>query len=217
METLQVLQKVFGFEPNILSCSQFLNTDEYKGVFKEILSDIHSLGLEDLVRDTIPEMYQENQSAYLYTLHEIACVEYLQRTLGIETKIGPDKEKQYDLIMKRLGMDLSFGYLIDAYAVGSRVPEKVVHYVPTHRGTTNGQRIFFDDVMYISKNRSQMGPETASRYLLTVASLAGQILGKDYFTQDYIRRLKGKKLRRKARRLVIDNIIKPYRNAMDEQ
>ena len=111
----------------------------------------------------------------------------------------------------------SAGDLIDAYAVGSRVPEKVVHYVPTHRGTTNGQRIFFDDVMYISKNRSQMGPETASRYLLTVASLAGQILGKDYFTQDYIRRLKGKKLRRKARRLVIDNIIKPYRYAMDEQ
>ncbi|MAG08499.1 hypothetical protein CMO89_03430 [Candidatus Woesearchaeota archaeon] len=209
LNALESLKSVYGFQPDIIISSDFMRSGEYRTVVEETEEQAREKGLSDKLMNTVPEEFRESHGI-VYPLNEIACVEFLKRTRGIEAKTGPSKEGKYDSIMRSLGMDIDFAYLIDAYALGTKEPETVIPYIPNHRGKDNGQRIFLDDG-YKAECKINLGPELALRYLLRLASVAGYSLGKNYLTNEEISSLYGRKLKKTARHLVEENILAPYR------
>ncbi|MBL7055117.1 hypothetical protein ISS05_05140 [Candidatus Woesearchaeota archaeon] len=209
--TLEGLKFLYSYEPEILTSSEFMKSREYGDVLKEVKEQIEEAELMDKLLQTVPEKFRKTEDALKYPLNEIACVEFLRRTKDVEVKIGPSKEKDYDEIMLELGLGIDFAYVIDAYAFGTKEPEQVIHYIPTHRGKTNGQRIFLDEPIYTAEAKLLLGPEKASKYLLRLSSVVGYRLGKDYLTQEEINNLHGKKLKKKAKNFVLENILKPYK------
>ncbi len=203
------LKRIYGFSPEILLCSEFMSSSRYQGIFSSLKKEIKERNLEDFVRELVPQNKRAVESAIYYPLHEFACVQYLVEQ-GFLLKIGPAKEQDYDQIMKKLGIGISFAYLLNAYALGTRSADKVIHYVPSSRGPNNGQRIFFGDDERKASIKLQQGGDEALHYFCKIASVSGQLLGKDYLLQEEINSLSGKKLKQKAIRLVVDNIIKPY-------
>jgi len=208
---LENLSSLYKFRPEIIICSDFMKTQEYNAVLKDMEQQVKEKGLTDKLLETVPEKHRQSQDALVYPLNEVACVEFLRKTKGIEVKIGPSKEKPYDDVMQKLGLGISFAYVIDAYALGTREPEQVIHYVPTHKGKTNGQRLFLDESIHKAESKLLLGPEEALKYLLRLSSAAGYVLGKDCLTQEEIDKLNCRKLKKITRRFVLENIIKPYK------
>jgi hypothetical protein len=209
---VRVIQKfnlLYDLESVPLFCSDFMRSKEYIHTFQQISKKINDAGLIKRVLDTVPKNKKHLASARNYPIHEIACVQFLSER-GYSLKIGPTKEKQYDQIMTRLGFDVSFAYLLDAYALGTRTADSVVHYVSTSRGPNNGQRIFIEDDKRKVKIKLQQGCDEALRYFCKIASLSGHLLGLDYREENEINSLHGKKLKRETIQLVLDNIVKPY-------
>ncbi|MBI4170570.1 MAG: hypothetical protein HY514_02665 [Candidatus Aenigmarchaeota archaeon] len=212
-QTMSKLSDLYGFRPEIIKCSDFMRSTEYTKVVAEIKDKASEERVKQKLLETVPQRYRMQQNALHYPMSEIACVEFLRKTCGMQVKLGPSKEKAYDEIMKDLGIDMKFAYLIDAYSFGSAVPEKVVHYVPTDRGKTYGQRLFIGDPMHLLKTKLLMGPEEASRYMLRVASVAGKRLGKNFMTDNEITYSRGRVLKKRASRLALENITIPYKEA----
>ncbi len=213
LETLDTLSRVYPDGPQIVLCSDYMNTPAYKQKFIEIKEQVASdRTLSGLTSGTVPERIHDRQASEDYPLHEFACVKHMQ-DMGYTMKLGPSKEKQYDEIMKNMGIMVSFGYILDAYCLGTRTPDKVVHYVPGSRGTNNGQRIFFGDSKHQIKSKIYQGNDVALRYFCRIASVSGYLLGKDYLGEDEIEMMHGKKLKKNALQLVMKNIIEPYMEA----
>jgi len=213
---LDGLGKLYEFDPTIIVSSDFMHSKSYRDVLGEIESRVKHQGLMDKLLQTIPEKYRES-SGITYPLNEIACVEFLRRERGIEVKLGPSKEIIYDEVMRELGLAIDFAYVIDAYALGTKEPEKVIHYIPDHRGRTNGQRLFLDEPLYNAEAKLLLGPEDASRYLLRVASVSGYRLGLDYLSEEEIQNLHGRKLKKVTKKFVLENILKPYRDVVSDE
>ena len=135
----------------------------------------------------------------------------------MEAKIGPSTEVVYDALIRDLGLDIGFAYLIDAYALGTKQPEKVIHYIPNHKGKTGGQRLFLDEPLSIAESKILLGPEESSHYLLRLASIAGYHIGKNYLTKGEIDNLHGKKLKKITKNLVLENILKPYKEVVQNE
>lgn len=211
---LSGLSQLYDFYPEIIISSGFMQSDGYRTVLKEIEEIVKDKGYTERVLQTVPEKFRILPNATAYPVNEIACVEFLRMEMGIEAKLGPFKELVYDRIMRELGLSVDFAYVIDAYALGTKEPEEVIHYIPTHRGITNGQRLFLDEPLYKSGSKLLLGPEEASRYLLRVASASGYRLGKDYLTEEEIQNLNGKKLKKVAKGFVLENILKPYKGVV---
>jgi hypothetical protein len=211
------LSRLYGFEPEIIISSSFMRSEEYREVLEETEQKIEDQGCAEKVLQTVPEKFRDSPNAIVYPLNEIACVEFLRRERGIEVKLGPSKELAYDRIMRELGLGIDFAYVIDAYALGTREPEEVVHYIPNHRGLTNGQRVFLDEPMHKAYSKLLLGPEEASRFLLRLASASGHRLGKDYLSEDDIRSLHGKKLKKITTRFVLENILGPYKEVVQDE
>ena len=74
-----------------------------------------------------------------------------------------------------------------------------------------GQRIFLNEDIKKSEAKLMLGPEEANKYLLKIASISGFLLNKEYSTEEEINNLKGKRLKKITKRLVLDNIILPYK------
>ena len=74
-----------------------------------------------------------------------------------------------------------------------------------------GQRIFLNEDIKKSEAKLMLGPEEANKYLLKIASISGFLLNKGYLTEEEINNLKGKRLKKITKRLVLDNIILPYK------
>jgi hypothetical protein len=204
------LKNIYGDSPEIVLCSDFMRSEEYSQTFQPIKRQIESdSNLADLVLQSVPENKRNMPSARDYPLHEFACVKYfLDR--GFSLKIGPSKEKVYDRVMQMLGFQIDFEYLLDAYALGTKSPDKVVHYVPNSKGSNNGQRIFFGEDERIVKAKLRQGCDEALRYFCKIASVSGYLLGQRYLATEEISKLYGRKLKRETIELVLDNIIKPY-------
>jgi len=211
------LSQLYGFDPEIILSSSFMRSEDYKNILKEIEQKVENQGCAEKVLQTVPEKFRHSPNATVYPLNEIACVEFLRRERGIEAKLGPSKELVYDRIMRELGLGVDFAYVIDAYALGTREPEEVVHYIPNHRGLTNGQRLFLDEPIYKAESKLLLGPEETSRYLLKVASASGYRMGKDYLSDEDIQSLHGKKLKKVAKRFVLENILKPYKEVVQDE
>lgn len=211
------LSHLYGFEPEVILSSSFMRSGSYRDVLREIEEKVEDQGCAEKVMQTVPEKFRDSPKATRYPLNEIACVEFLRRERGIEAKLGPSKELVYDKIMRELDLSVDFAYVIDAYALGTREPEEVVHYIPNHRGLTNGQRLFLDEPICKAQSKLLLGPEEASRYLLRLASASGYRLGKDYLPEEDIRSLYGKKLKKIARGFVLENILKPYKEVVQDE
>lgn len=194
---LSKLKKIYNFNPEVLLTSDFMHTEEYNSLLIETTEKCEILNENDRHKEYVR-----------YVLNEIACTEFL-RIKGAEVKLGPSKEKEYDTLMREIGLNIEFAYVIDAYALGTKELCSVVHYVPEHRGI-NGQRVMIDDSVSSIESKLIIGPDDASNYFLKMASASGRVLGGKYFQEDEINRLKGNKLRKITRDLVIENIIKPY-------
>lgn len=214
--SLNVLSKIYDFRPNIIVSSDFMRTSEYKQTSESIERRISELGLNDDLLKTVPPKYRTYENPCLYPLNEIACVDFLIKNQGIGVKIGPSKEHSYDSIMRKIGLNVNFAYVIDAYALGTENnhAESVIHYIPEHRGT--GQRLLLPDSMFRKEeDKIMLGPDEAARYFLTLASVSGHRLNKTYLSPEEIKQLFGKKLRKVSRNLVLENIIKPYQEAAE--
>ncbi len=216
-KALAGLSQLYSFEPEIIISSDFMKLASYRDVLKEIEQKVEDQKCTEKILHTVPKKFRGSPNATIYPLNEIACVEFLRREKGVEVKLGPSKELVYDRIMRELCLDVDFAYVIDAYALGTKKPEKVVHYIPNHRGLTNGQRLFLDEPIYKAQSKLLLGPEETSRYLLKIASASGYRLGKDYLSDEDIQCLHGKKLKKVAKRFVLENILKPYKEVVQDE
>lgn len=213
-DSLRALERLYNIGADIIISSDFMGSDEYKDVLHMVREYATDKYIEDLLLETVPEKHRENENSLEYPLNEIACVEFLRRKHGYEVKLGPSKEMLYDKIIRYIEIPISFGYVIDAYALGTQKPEKVVHYIPSNRGI-GGQRLFLDDMLPTASAKLLLGPEEASRYLLRVASAAGIRLGHEYLTEKEIVSLQDKRLKKTAKRLVMNNILEPYMRVVE--
>ncbi len=214
---LDALSKLYGFEPEVIVSSDFMRSRGYSAVFNEIEERINDLRLSERVLQTVPVKFRTLPNAAAYPINEIACVEYLRREKKIEIKLGPLNELVYDRLMRELRLPVDFAYVIDAYALGTRQPEKVIHYIPTHNGATNGTRLLLEDPLDKSSAKLLFGPEEASRYLLKVASASGYRLELQHLTEEEIENVYGKKLKKVARHFVLENILKPYKKVAQDE
>ena len=213
LEVFEKLQKLYGYETKLLFCSDFMHLIEYNCIFDELKQEIGRKELTNDVLQTVPENRRSSLSALDYPAHEFACVSYLQKK-GYGLKIGPSREKQYDQIMKKLGIEISFAYLLDAFALGCKTADSVVHYVPGSKGPNNGQRILFGEDERKIKLKLQQGCDEALRYYCKIASVSGFILGKEYLQEAEINSFYGKPLRSITIKLFFDNVVNPFKEVM---
>ncbi|MBI2579249.1 MAG: hypothetical protein HYW26_06055 [Candidatus Aenigmarchaeota archaeon] len=220
-EALKRLGDVYGFFPEIIVSSDFMRTPEYKSVVMEMHSRVLDCGMEGFLLETVPKRRKFMDDAINYPLNEIACTAFLNRTRGIEVKVGPSQETAYDFIMRKIGLPLYFAYLTDAYALDTREPQKVVHYIPGDRGNGEngeiGQRIFLEDYDFNHRKaltKLSMANDQALRYFLRVASVAGYMRGVECLAEEQINSMNGNKLKKTAQRLVVQNILEPYQRAL---
>ncbi|MBT4824309.1 hypothetical protein HN695_02200 [Candidatus Woesearchaeota archaeon] len=210
LTTLGHLNQVYDAKPNVLLCSDFMNSQEYKEIFQELKQKVFSdKTLEELAIKTVPENKRFIASAKEYPVHEYACVEYMA-TQGYQLKFGPSQEVVYDRVMQMLNFDVEFTYILDAFALGTKTPDKVVHYISTSRGPNGGQRLYLGDGERIVNAKLQQGCDEALRYFCKIASVAGLLLGKDSLDEEQINSLYKKKLKKKTKNLVMENIVRPY-------
>ncbi len=215
IQTLDNLDQLYGFNTNTILCSSFMNLRSYKDLFKNLKTRIQRERLTDLVLNTVPENKRHLETARDYPIHEFACVQHLIEQ-GFSLKIGPSKEREYDIIMASLGFDISFSYVLDAFALGTKTADKVIHYIPQSRGPNNGQRIFFDDSEYAVREKLLQGCDTALRYFCKISLISGHILGRTSLDESQLKSLTKKKLKKQTIRLVLDNIVRPYREVFKD-
>jgi hypothetical protein len=209
IKVINNFNQLYGLKTTPIFCSDFMRSNAYNSSFKHTFEQIQDTSLVDKLYDTIPENKRHLDSAIEYPIHELACVKFLSEQ-GYSLKIGPTKEKQYDQIMDLLSFEIKFAYLLDAYALGTKSADIVVHYVPNSRGPNNGQRIFLEDEEGKVKNKLQQGCDEALRYFCKIGSVSGNLLGLSFLEESEIDSLYGKRLKRETIRLVMSNIIKPY-------
>ncbi|MFA4820235.1 MAG: hypothetical protein WC613_04750 [Candidatus Aenigmatarchaeota archaeon] len=215
--SLAAMSLAYAFRPQVLVASEFMSSKNYRHVLKDVEEQVDEKNLRSAIMSTVPERRRNPHEPLRYPLNEIACTYFLRKYFDRDAKLGPKKEIPYDNVMCCLGADIAFAYFIDAYAFGTREPETVVHYVPTDRGSlgSNGQRIFLEDNNNQINSKILSGPDEASRYLLVLSSVAGIRLGKHHLEKEEIETLHGKKLRKTAKQFVIENVMKPYREAAE--
>ena len=209
IETLERCGAIYGKIPVLMFCSDFMRTAEYQKVFEHIKEETRAKDLAEKILETVPESKRHVPSAIDYPLHEFACVNYLSQK-GFSLKIGPQKERTYDKIIRTIGVDMEFAYLLDAYALGTKTADVVVHYIPTSRGPNNGQRIFFGDDERKVKKKLQQGCREALLYFAKIASVGGYLLQKGHASEDDLERMSERRLRKETIELVLENIVLPY-------
>ena len=210
IDTFSKLSELYGFSVPFFNTSCFMHLDEYTDVFEDVRDRLLKRpDLSSRILETVPTSKQESDSAMEYPIHELACVKYLSDG-GYGLKIGPSKEKAYDEVMRELRFPVNFSYILDAFALGSKTADEVVHYIPNSRGPNNGQRIFFGDSEEIVKQRLLQGCDEALKYFCKIASVSGYLLGKDYLSKEDIEDSYGKRFKKKTIRLVLENMIKPF-------
>lgn len=213
-KTLETLGTLYGLEHDILLCSEFMRTPEYKSVFGDIEKNLKKYGLMDALKKTIPEHHRNKVNALKYPLNEIACVEYLRINEGIDVKIGPPQEKIYDELMNKLGIELTFTYTPDAYSLDRKVTP-IVPYTFRKPKDRQNNRLFFEDSIITATNKLEQGASRdAMEYFLKMASHAGNIIDGTCLTDNEIHTLNYCDLQNTTKRLVLENIITPYNEAV---
>lgn len=178
---LETLAGVFGLNFDITLCSEFFERRDYQDLFKDIEAAVkRSTELIGLLRSTIPD--GEDKSKLGYAIHEVATTAYLHATKGVNVKVGQQRERLYDILIKELVKGLNFAYMTPFYAFGTSAPEEVTPYKPTSGSRNGGKRIliggknFADSYDGIARTLCS-GPVKAQEmmYLLTQAAGAAGI------------------------------------------
>lgn len=213
LHTFDILSQMYSVKNNVSLCSDFMHSKMYLELFEQLEEQARrDKELSDILLETVPSEKRKIPSALKYPLHELACAKHLSMR-GYQLKIGPSKEKEYDRAMQHLGFEMGFAYILDAYALGTRTADSVAHYIPNSRGPNNGQRIFFEETEDKVKHKLEQGCDEALRYFYKIASVSGYLLGRESITAEEIEKLHGKRLKKAAIKLVIENIIQPYEEA----
>lgn len=207
LQTLDAFEALYQLDVTRLFCSEFMHASEYEEHVQRVMQGVQRDDLESLLVHTAPPNRQEQ--AMEYALHECACVSYLSES-GYTCKVGPRREQLYDQVIAALGIPIAFAYVLDAFALGTKSADAVVHYIPTSRGPNNGQRILLSHSESLVKRKLEQGCDDALRYLCSVASVSGHLLGLRSYASEELTKLTGKKLKRLAKKLVVENIVRPY-------
>lgn len=206
---LTLMQRIYGINMSFVLASHIMKTKEYQDVFDGLNYQIGHQGLFGMLLECVPPRFRDNPKSLLYPLEEIACTEFMRRQFGSEVKLGPKTERCYDCVMEALALPVRFAYLCDALPVGVSDPRPVVHYIPGHVGKKGSVRLFLDRPIEGTLSDLQRGSPESLRYLLRMASLAGQRLGNLWCTEAEIKQLGHDALKRVVTRLVAVNILEP--------
>lgn len=174
LDALGRIQAVYNLPLNTTRCSDFMHTKAYRDCFHQVKQIVEQTGLERELFLSVPERYRTNATALLYPLHEIAVTLYMQSTMGVEVKLGPNKERIYDRTMCALGIPIEFAYAVDALPLATREPSQVIHYIPNH--VAKGRRIMLGDSPEHVYQLLEKSHEQTLRYLARVASAAARCL-----------------------------------------
>ncbi len=210
LDSVGKICSAYNLEISTMLCSDFMGSEDYNALFRAVKEKAKPFLSE--IRATVPESKRGLESAIEYPLHEIACVKHLE-SKGFSQKIGPSSEKKYDSIMESMGFGVSFAYVVDAFALGTKSADSVVHYVPSCRGPNNGQRIFIGEPERKAAKKLEQGCDESLRYFCRAASAAAMILGREHPSDFEISILSGRHLKKMAQSLVFENLIIPMREA----
>ena len=203
--SISMLNGLYGIEKQQLHTSRLMITDSYQELRNAVQRKV--LEKEEFLQTA--RNTSERTNSVEYTIDEIACVVAMQH-LGYSTKIGPSQEQKYDALISKFCSPMYFSYLRDAFPVATKEPEPVVHYIPTHTGAHNGQRIYLDESIESAENKIS-GPVETLEYLAFISGLSGKLLGQEIesfpITDD-------KRCRRKVKKLVVENILAPFQEVM---
>lgn len=196
-KAIEILSKVYDLNVKVLLSSDIMSSPQYANKLQDIKYIVAKAGMTKDVNATVPMRFRHLEKALEYPLHEIACTSIMSKQ-GFEVKLGPSSEKKYDRLISRVGIDISFSYLIDAYAVGSEKERKVVHYSLTDN------RIFLDDAPEQVRSNFIGSPATL-KYFNRVGQTAGSILNKPLSEKE--------SLEKRTIEDIIQNVLVPYQEA----
>jgi hypothetical protein len=209
VDTITHFSAATGTSAKVMLCSDFMSSPEYQRHAAAVKEKIKTKRLEPQLQATVPQAARYTAASREYPVHEIACTAYLAEQ-GFRVKIGPSKEKDYDSIMAMIGIDISFAYVLDAFALGTKSADSVVHYIPRSRGPNNGQRIYLHDNKHVVKSKLLQGCDKALKYYCTLASIGGRLFDGKYLERGEIEGLRGRRLKGAAIKLVTENITEKY-------
>lgn len=212
-QALDSLAVMYDTKYESLDSSDYMRSMIYKSVYDQVKDRVISIdGLTDRLLKTVPEDKRQLRAALDYPMHEVANVAYLSGR-DFRMKLGPGKEKQYDEVMQALDLDMDYGYVLDSYALGSKSADVIDPYIPSSKGPNNGQRIMLGEPEYKIRAKMQQGSDEALRYLAKVASVSAFLRKDEAPHPDELDQMHGRPLKKLATTLVLEHIIRPYKEA----
>ncbi|MBN2566693.1 hypothetical protein JXB02_01250 [Candidatus Woesearchaeota archaeon] len=210
ISTLERIGATYGITPKVRLTSDFMKEARYNDLYYGIQAEAAKRSiLHNDIQSCVPVYRRGEPRSIEYPMHEFACCAFLAEE-GYKLKLGPSSEDHFDYVMRMgLGLPLEFAFLKDAYALGTEFEHKVIHDIPQSKGTNGGQRIYLHDTENQVLGKVS-GNEKALRSLATIASVAGDILGREGPDRRAIEAMKGDELVAETQRLVLENIIRPY-------
>jgi len=218
-KALDRLDGIYG-KTDRMRCSDFMADKLYGGILHGLQTAIElNEELRNLAIETVPPKYRNQTNVLDYSTNEVACVAYLYFMDGIRLKLGPDRERLYDNLIKALGkyvkytvgypgrdggfpQDLGFGYTLPAFSLSG---QPVVPYSANSRS----DRIFLDESEQDVATKLTTASETSLRYFAAIGSAASSILGR-YHDIRSIQTLGRTKLLDVTSDVLINGIIRPY-------
>src|SRR3989338_4952110 len=123
---LEVFSKAFGLDFEVVRCSQFFSSREYKELSEAAKAAIMSSPeLVELAQKTIPAGVVD-KADISFVVDEVATTFYMRMYKNDLFKVGQRREKLYDEITSKInfGVDVLFAYMMPFYALG--IPPKEV-------------------------------------------------------------------------------------------
>ena len=142
LKSLNNFSAMYALENKVILASELMDEPAYKRKYELVKNHIEGTHIIKNLENTVPESKRNDKRAITYPLHEVTCCVYLSMDKGFTNKIGPSKERQYDNSISEILQGLNYYYLQNAYALGTKTVDPVVHYIPDSRGPNNGQRVF---------------------------------------------------------------------------
>lgn len=213
-EALDRLDGIFG-ETSRIRCSDFMHTSDYKKVLEELHHTIESNEEpRNIALKTVPPRYRSQDNTLEYPINEAACVAYMY-SHGFRTKLGPDRERRYDKLVRMLDENgrygfrgrfggLKFGYTMPAFSISGK---PIVPYIPNERS----ERVFFDDYEQEVVEKLRRADDRTLRYLATIGSVASTLRGGSHNPQ-VVQSLEGSILLSNAIDSLVTAIMRPYQN-----
>jgi len=195
-----------------------MESNEYRTILERIKPVIEeNEEMRNLARKTVPPKYRGQDDFLNYPINEVACVVYLH-SLGFRLKLGPEREKKYDKLMKTLNANgryglrdflggMEFGYTLPAFSLSGK---EVVPYIPGKRQ----DRILLTDTKQQVIDKLSDVNEKILRYFGMIGCIASSILGKNCDPKN-IQRVKEDDLLNMTTDDLVNGIIRPYNSGDD--